>query len=465
MNSGKILVIEDEPVIRSSLRRLLTRNNYEVTEAASVTDTRELALESFDLIISDLRLPGEPGTTMIQLAAQTPVLIMTSYASLRSAVDTIKMGAVDYIAKPFDYDDMLQAVANSIRQKREAAPVPKTAPVIEARPAHSETKKVQLSENPAGIIGQSQIMQTLFNRINRVAPTEATVLVFGESGTGKELVARALHETSKRSQQTMISVNCAAIPETLIESELFGHEKGAFTGAATTRNGLIEAADGGTLFLDEIGELPLEAQARLLRVLQEGEIRRVGAVQSRKVNVRLIAATHRNLKEMAENGKFREDLYYRLNVVQLTLPPLRERGEDATLLAQYLLKKTTERMGIDDPMILSPDAMMAISRHPWPGNVRELENAIERAVILSEDEMITSDLMGLDCAISSANHKNEPQQQGDKTLSMEDYFIRFVLEHQHQMNETQLSNKLGISRKCLWERRKRFGIPRKEASL
>ncbi len=203
---------------------------------------RELALESFDLIISGLRLSGAPGTTMIQLAAQTAVLIMTSYASLRSAVDTIKMGAVDYIAKPFDYDDMLQAVANTLRQKRE------TVPVTETRPTHSEAEKVQLSENPAGIIGQSQIMQTLFNHINRVAPTEATVLVFGEFGTGKELVARALHETSKRSQQTMISVNCAAIPETLIESEPFGHEKVAFTGAATTRNGLIEAADGSTLF-------------------------------------------------------------------------------------------------------------------------------------------------------------------------------------------------------------------------
>ncbi|CAM3465074.1 sigma-54-dependent transcriptional regulator [Parendozoicomonas haliclonae] len=461
MSLGKILVVEDEPVIRSSLRRLLSRNDYDVTEAESVADACQHELESFDLIISDLRLPGEPGTVMIERASHTPVLIMTSYASLRSAVDSMKMGAVDYIAKPFDHDDMLRAVAETISRKEQIAAQPEPP---KASVTNIETAQ-QKNGNPAGIIGQCQPMQTLFNRINRVAPTEATVLILGESGTGKELVARALHEASKRKDNAIISVNCAAIPESLIESELFGHEKGAFTGATTTRNGLVEAADGGTLFLDEIGELPLEAQARLLRVLQEGEIRRVGSVESRKVNVRLIAATHRNLKKMAQEGTFREDLYYRLNVVELNLPPLRDRGQDITLLAEALLEKTSERMGMSD-MLLSPEALVAISRHAWPGNVRELENAIERAVILSEDDMITPDLLGLESAISSTRQspQNLIEDSSTEELSMEDYFLRFVLEHQDQMNETQLARKLGISRKCLWERRKRLGIPRREAT-
>ena len=462
MSLGKILVVEDEPVIRSSLRRLLSRNGYDVTEAESVTDACQNSLESFDLIISDLRLPGEPGTVLIERATHTPVLIMTSYASLRSAVDSMKMGAVDYIAKPFDHDDMLKAVSDTISRKEQLAEPPVQVHTL----PQTQTPVESSDKTPAGIIGQCQPMLTLFNRINRVAPTEATVLILGESGTGKELVARALHEASKRKDNPMISVNCAAIPESLIESELFGHEKGAFTGATTTRNGLVEAADSGTLFLDEIGELPLEAQARLLRVLQEGEIRRVGSVESRRVNVRLIAATHRNLKQMAQQGTFREDLYYRLNVVELNLPPLRERGQDITLLAEALLEKTTERMGMG-PMLLSPEALVAISRHAWPGNVRELENAIERAVILSEDDMVTPDLLGLDSSTTAgrspaSSARDLVEDSSSEELSMEDYFLRFVLEHQDQMNETQLARKLGISRKCLWERRKRLGIPRRE---
>ena len=456
MSQGNILIVEDEPIIRSSLRRLLMRSGYEVTEAESVEDACRHSLESFDLIISDLRLPGEAGTVLIERSKYTPVLIMTSYASLRSAVDSMKMGAVDYIAKPFDHENMLQSVADIIGRRNEQQEAAQLQP--------APVNETDSSRNTAGIIGQCPPMQTLFNRIDRVAPTEATVLILGESGTGKELVAKALHNASSRKTNPMISVNCAAIPESLIESELFGHEKGAFTGATTTRNGLIEAADGGTLFLDEIGELPLEAQARLLRVLQEGEIRRVGSVESRKVNVRLIAATHRNLKKMASESEFREDLYYRLNVVELRLPPLRERGQDITLLAEALLEKTVERMSTGS-MLFSPEALVAMSRHLWPGNVRELENAIERAVILSEDDMITPELLGLDEGIIKPKASHSTPQQLDineEDLSLEDYFQRFVLEHQEHMNETQLAKKLGISRKCLWERRKRLGIPRKE---
>ena len=327
-----------------------------------------------------------------------------------------------------------------------------------------------------GIIGGSQSMQTLFKRIGKVAPTDSTVLIQGESGTGKELVARALHEHSRRINAPMISVNCAAIPETLIESELFGHEKGSFTGATAGRTGLVEAADGGTLFLDEIGELPLEAQARLLRVLQEGEIRRVGSVQSHKVDVRLVAATHRDLKTLARQGLFREDLYYRLNVIELRLPPLREREDDVMLIAEALLRRAAKKMGLSG-LHFTQEAANSIRQYNWPGNVRELENAIERAAILCDEDEISTDLLGIELdaeyqraseaasALETMRHST-PKAQQDPTedLSLEDYFQHFVLEHQEHMTETELANKLGISRKCLWERRQRLGIPRNKST-
>jgi DNA-binding NtrC family response regulator len=309
-----------------------------------------------------------------------------------------------------------------------------------------------------------------------VAQTNSSVLIQGESGTGKELVARALHEASPRRDSPLISVNCAAIPENLIESELFGHEKGAFTGATNTRTGLVEAANNGTLFLDEIGELPLEAQARLLRVLQEHEIRKVGSVQSQKVDVRLVAATHRDLKQFVREGRFREDLFYRINVMPLDIPPLRERGNDILELADRILERTCERLG-SGAMSFSADAIQAITTYPWPGNVRELENALERAVILSEDREIAMSLLGLDVELVKIDGKGRPalleeddeatvdiQDDPQEDLSLQEYFQRFVLEHQDQMNETELAKKLGISRKCLWERRQRLDIPRRKKS-
>ncbi len=309
----------------------------------------------------------------------------------------------------------------------------------------------------------------LFRRIRNVALTNSTVLINGESGTGKELVARAIHKLSDRHEAEMISVNCAAIPENLIESELFGHEKGAFTGATANRTGLVEAAHGSTLFLDEIGELPLEAQARLLRVLQENEIRKVGSVQSKKVDVRLVAATHRDLKQLVIDGDFREDLYYRINVMTLVIPPLKERGNDILELADAILERTCKRL--KSPMLkFSPEATQAIASYPWPGNVRELENAIERAVVLAESEFIGAELLAIDMNLKAhlrpigerATANSVTPEDSAEELSLEDYFQRFVLEHQDQMNETQLARKLGISRKCLWERRQRFGLPRKK---
>lgn len=463
---SRILVVEDEKIIRQAVKRLLEREGHDIFEADSLHVAKELDFSEFELIISDLRLPGGNGTDLIELAGEIPVLIMTSYASLRSAVDAMKLGAVDYIAKPFDHEEMLLTVQRILKQRN----LSRNNQVLQ-----SEIEK----EYPVtGIIGSCEPMQKLFSKISKVAPTDATVLIQGESGTGKELVARALHTQSRRKDAPMISVNCAAIPESLIESELFGHEKGAFTGAATLRLGLVEAADGGTLFLDEIGELPLEAQARLLRVLQEGEIRRVGSVQSRKVDVRLIAATHRNLKELASKAEFREDLYYRLNVLELHLPPLRARGNDVIELAEFMLQRSCEKMN-RSLMVLTEASRRAILQYQWPGNVRELENAIERAVILADGDEITPENMAIDVSpdqyvpeklkenllepeSTNSTLSNDEGNQGD--LSLDDYFMHFVLENEDGMNETDLARKLGVSRKCLWERRQRLGIPRKKAS-
>ncbi|MCC6200442.1 MAG: sigma-54-dependent Fis family transcriptional regulator [Moraxellaceae bacterium] len=451
-----ILIVEDEALIRSSLKRLLDRHDYTVSEAGSVADACErYSLDEFDLIISDVRLPGEPGTSLIEKAKPTPVLIMTSFGSMKSAVEAMKQGAVDYISKPFDHDEMLLTIERILREK--------------ALITQNEALKQEVARTypTGGMIGSCAAMQDVFNRIRKVAPLATTVLIRGESGTGKELVARALHDQSPRASGSMISVNCAAIPETLIESELFGHEKGAFTGAQTQRKGLVEAADGGTLFLDEIGELPMEAQARLLRLIQEKEVRRIGATQTRRVDVRLVAATHRDLKKLASEGRFREDLYYRLNVVELLLPPLRERGEDILELADKLLLRTCQRLGIDT-LSFSAEAREAIRHYAWPGNVRELENAIERAAILSETPEIEPEHLAIDIARREPSHTrtsgpdpsaNEPAAG----LSLEDYFQHFVLEYQDHMSETELAQKLGISRKSLWERRQRLGIPRRKS--
>ncbi len=443
---SQILIIEDESVIRSAVRRLLERRGYQVTEAASVEEAEaKQDLSSFKLIITDVRLPGAPGTDVIEKAQPVPVLIMTSYASVRSAVESIKLGAVDYIAKPFDHDELVLQVERILKQDS-----------LERQQAALKSD-LERTYPVAGMVGRCPAMQEVFARIAKVAPTTTTVLILGESGTGKELVARALHEQSNRSDAPFIPVNCAAIPETLIESELFGHEKGAFTGASSTRRGMVESADGGTLFLDEIGELPPAAQSRLLRVLQNGEIRRLGSEQPRTVDVRLIAATNRDLKQLVQDGDFRSDLYFRLRVVELYLPPLRDRGEDIIELTHFILDKTCSQLNRAS-MELSRECLDVIAEYRWPGNVRELENAMERAVILAENnDLITPDLLAIDNTPETSNDGKSPQAEDH---SLEAYFRRFVLEHQDNHTETELAKRLGISRKTLWERRQRFGIPR-----
>ncbi|MCE9667279.1 sigma-54 dependent transcriptional regulator [Myxococcus stipitatus] len=453
---SRILVIEDEPIIRTELRRLLVRAGHEVSEAGAVQEAAsDYALDSFDLVISDLRLPGAPGTDVIALCPGVPVLIMTSYATVKSAVDAMKLGAVDYIAKPFDHDELLLQVERVLREGKLT------------RQNAALRREVEQTWPVSGMVGQCAAMRDVFERVRKVAPSPATVLVLGESGTGKELVARALHAQSPRADGPLVSVNCAAIPEGLLESELFGHEKGAFTGAQTAHAGLVEAAHGGTLFLDEVGELPAPAQARLLRMLQDGEVRRVGSTRPRKVDVRIIAATHRDLPRRVQEGAFRQDLYFRLRVVEIRLPPLRERGEDLPMLARYLLEKASRKVG-RPTATLSPEAMGALLAHPWPGNVRELENALERAVILADGPVISPDLLSLEPPgggpdtgpLAPEPPEEDAEAASTSPDSMEEYFRRFVLEHQEHMGETELAKRLGISRKALWEKRQKLGIPR-----
>lgn len=429
---AKILIVEDEPIIRTSLHRLLERNHYLPFDAASAEEAVTiLEREAIDLIITDIRLPGESGLTILKRYNHIPVLVITSYASVRGAVDAMKKGAIDYLAKPFDHQELLTSIKKILsRAKTQKSSV---------QPKSSVETAMQ---------GMCPAMQNVFDHIRRIAPTDATVLILGESGTGKELVARAIHERSPRSGASLITVNCAAIPETLIETELFGHEKGAFTGALQSHKGLAEAAEGGTLFLDEIGELPPEAQARLLRLLQEGEIRRVGSTQSRRVNIRLIAATHRDLKQLIATHAFREDLYFRLRVMEIKLPPLRERGGDIDLLTKTILTRLCARLA--KPLFqINHEALDLIKKYTWPGNIRELENTLERAVILCEDTFITPDLLDLDV-------KNTKETSS----SLDHYFKDFVLKHQDTMTETEIAEKLGLSRKSLWKRRQRFNIPR-----
>lgn len=433
MTVPNVLLIDNDNVIRSSLKTFLENHNYKVCEAGSVKEAIKNDLKAFNVVVTDIATHESPGTEIIRLASGVPVIVTSAQASLRSAVSIMKLGAADYLAKPYDYDDLLRTIEDVTRDEIAAIPIE--------------------------MLGQCAEVQLVGQQICKVAPTDSNVLIQGESGTGKELVARKIHALSDRARRQIVSLNCAAIPDTLIESELFGHEKGAFSGATADRVGLVEAADQSTLFLDEIGELPMSAQGRLLRVLQDGEVRRVGSIDTRKVSVRLITSTHRNLQSLVAEGSFREDLYYRLNVVTLSLPPLRDRGDDLALLAKHFLAALGERHG-KTPLKFKDATLRLIKSYRWPGNIREMENAIQRAVILADTRSIGPELLAIKPDHQLTLPDDDPQ---DDQVSLKDYFVRYVLDNQDAMTETQLAEKLGISRKSLWQKRQKLGIPRQNS--
>ncbi|WP_437668894.1 sigma-54-dependent transcriptional regulator [Sorangium sp. So ce131] len=466
---SRILLVEDEVVIRMELRRLLARHGHDVVEVGSIAEAEAgHDLRAFDLVLADVRLPGAPGTELVGRCGGAPVVLMTSYATVKAAVDAVKRGAADYLSKPFDHDELVALVEHHLAGARparsapdDAAPRPSPVPPAPAAALTAPAAPTSDDDELDGLVGGSAAMREVFAQVRKVAPSEATLLVLGESGTGKDTLARAVHRLSPRRQLPFVPVHCAAIPEGLIEGELFGYERGAFPGALSARAGLCEAAEGGTLLLDEVGELPPRVQARLLRFLQTGEVRRVGATRARRVDVRLIAATHRDLAAMAREGSFRSDLYFRLRVLEIRLPPLRERPGDAVCIAEALLRRRAWAGG-QAPLALTPEARAAIAAAPWPGNVRELENAIHRAMVLAEGGEIGEALLGLDAPPRPASTAPPADVRESEPLSdsLEGYFRRFVLEHQHELTETEIARRLGISRKALWERRQRLGIPR-----
>jgi two-component system response regulator PilR (NtrC family) len=393
--SAKILIVDDERSMREFLSILLEREGYAPETAENSLSALKLLSENeYELVISDVNMPGLDGIGLLgKIKAHSPdtaVMMITAFSTTEQAVEAMKHGAYNYISKPFKVDEIKLLVRNAIEKRQLIRENARLRVQAEAKNSFS------------GLIGKSRKMTNLYEIIEKVSPTSATIMISGESGTGKELAAKAIHFNSDRSEQPFIAVNCGAIPETLIESELFGHVKGSFTGAVSDRPGLFEQANRGTLFLDEIGEVPLLLQSKLLRVLQERELRRVGGGETRKIDVRIITATNRDLESQVSEGTFREDLYYRLNVVEIIMPPLRERPEDIILLADHFYKKHTGQISPKSG-ILSPEAVEFLWGYQFPGNVRELENIIERAVALGAGE-ITLDLLPQQVLRFSRNH-------------------------------------------------------------
>jgi len=442
---AKILVVDDQRNMRTTLAMMLRGSGYDVDEAGDGTKGAELgATGAYDVVLTDLRMGTVDGIEVLRIIKQkmpmTEVVVMTAYGTIESAVEAMRLGAFDYIQKPFTEQELLMKVQRAVDNRRLTGQVQLFA---------NEFKERYHFEN---IIGRSQAMRDVLGRIVKIAPSDATALITGESGTGKELVAKAIHANSRRNTKPFVTVNCAAITETLLESELFGHARGSFTGAVGARKGLMEEADGGTFFFDEIAETPLSFQAKLLRAIQENEIRRVGENKPVKVDVRIIAATNQDLIRSIEDKTFRQDLYYRLNVARFELPPLRERREDIPLLAEFFLQKYNRKNGIKAR--LGEGVVEAISQHDFPGNVRELENLIEQGVALSGGGIV-----GLD---DVEMRINRPQSTTGRTLaevvdSAEKQAIEDALRECDGSRE-RAAELLAISPTTLWRKMTRLGI-------
>ncbi|MBV8378334.1 MAG: sigma-54-dependent Fis family transcriptional regulator [Verrucomicrobia bacterium] len=443
---GTILIVDDEKPSREGLRQSL-EDEFDVYTAGNVDEAlNALEADHIDLVLTDLRLGGEDGMALIERILQRPkppiCLLMTAYGSIATAVEAMKRGAYDFVTKPINIDELGLKIARAIKGRQ-----------TEQENAHLR-QQVDKRFGLENLVGESRAIHGIFDTIRQVAPSRATVLLMGESGTGKELIAHAIHNSSNRNKTRFIAFNCAAFAPQLIESELFGHERGAFTGAAERRIGRFEQAAGGTLFLDEIGEIDSNIQVKLLRALDPGVFERVGGNQSLRADVRLIAATNRDLAALVREGKFREDLYYRLNVVQIHVPPLRERREDIPLLANSFLKEISERDG-KAFRPLSPEAMEALLRYDWPGNVRELKGAIDSGVTLSTGNQIT--VQDLPLTVRSTLGGLTVREAGNQDLvNIHDNEIRLIMRALDETggNRSEAAKKLGISRRTLHRRLK-----------
>jgi len=447
----KILIVDDQRNMRTTLAMMLRGAGYEVDEAADGEQGAERgSTGAYDAVLTDLRMGTKDGIDVLRATKDahplTEVIVMTAYGTIESAVEAIRRGAYDYIAKPFKEDELLLRVAKALEKRRLLGEVSLLRRDFRARYGLEH------------IVGRSAALRELLDRVVRVAPSDATILITGESGTGKELIARALHTASRRSDKPFVPVNCAAITETLLESELFGHARGAFTGATRARRGLFEEASGGTLFIDEIGETAPGSQAKLLRAIQEGEIRRVGESLPVKVDVRVIAATNQNLKAAVAEKRFREDLFYRLNVVPLRIPPLRERREDIPLLTQRFLEGFAARTG--ERKTLSPEATKKLLEYPWPGNVRELENMIEQAAALAPHTTLSEADIRFDPAPEIAG-SSAPQTLADAVEAAERRAIEAALAR-CQGDLGRVARELEVSSTTLWRKMKALGLRGRE---
>jgi len=444
----RILVVDDEPTQLELVGGFLGKQGFDVVAAASGrAAVARFKQEPFDLVLTDQRMPDVSGLELLEAvraaSPETAVVIMTAYGTIETAVSAVKAGAADYLAKPLNLDELLHRI-HQIQDRRRLLTENR-----ELRAALAERHRVE------GIIGESGAMQEVLSVVRRVAPSDATVLIRGESGTGKELIAKALHYASPRAARPLVKVNCAALAESLLEAELFGHEKGAFTGAVTARKGRFELADGGSLFLDEIGDLPSHLQVKLLRVLQEREFERVGSSRPVKVDVRLLAATHRNLEALVRDGRFRDDLYYRINVVTIPLPPLRERREDLPLLIDHFLRAFADK-NAKSIRGLTREAREALLRYDYPGNVRELENLIERAVVLTRDDVI--DLTDLPLTLDA--QAAEPESGAGLVAAVEGLERRMIREALAKADgiQTRAAELLGIGERVLRYKLKKYGL-------
>ena len=447
----RILIVDDEPSIRKVLTAHLNKSGYDIVTAADGGEAIALmGRDLFHAVVSDLRMPVVDGMALLHWITGNqpglPLIMITAHGTVDTAVEALKNGAFDYITKPFDAEELRGVIVKAL--------------------ATEERNARRLSDETTGkfaIVGKSTGMRDLFGLIEKVAPSPTTVLITGESGTGKELVARALHNQSDRCDGPFIQINCGAIPENLFEAELFGYERGAFTGAVTSKPGRFELADGGSLFLDEVGELPKEMQVKILRALQERRIDRVGGVQSTDVDVRVIAATNVDLQQAVHDGFFREDLYYRLNVIPIHLPPLRDRVDDIPLLIEHFLRRFNDRLGKNIARV-SPESLAALLEYGWPGNIRELENLMERSVLLSEQATLElDDLPGLRNGPANLVEADDLDELGLKeyvrvhTVKLERARIGRVLKVEDG-NVTRAARRLGISRKSLQTKMKDYGL-------